>query len=75
MNEVQGQVLTPTGCHLAEQTPLDQCFESVHGQVAGSAARPDTLPKVGGDINIVLPFVLTLSVVILYMLVKKVLTK
>jgi hypothetical protein len=73
MNDKQGQVMTPTGCHLAEQTPLDQCFESIEGQVAGSAPRPENgqLPRVGSDLQIIIPIALAILATLLYLIVKK----
>lgn len=70
MNDQQGTVLTPTGCYLAEQTPLDQCFEKTEQQVAGS--RPNQLPAVGDDIDITKAIIITVVLTIIYIIAKKV---
>jgi len=67
----QGTVNTPTGCHLAEQTPLDQCYDKTTVQPPASGI----LPRTGSDINIVLPLVFTIIIVSLYLAVKKVIVK
>lgn len=69
-SDQQGVKLEPTGCYLAEQTPLDQCYESTEQQVAGSKANQ--LPAVGDDIDIVKAIIITVILTIVYILIKKV---
>lgn len=66
--ERQGSVLPPTGCYLAEQTPLDQCFEKNTQQIAGSS--PTELPRTGSDISIILPIFCTIAALSIYKIIK-----
>lgn len=63
--DTQGKVLTPTGCYLAEQTPLNECFEKTLSQ---QVEQPKELPRTGASFNWQMPFVLTMLAVIMFVL-------
>lgn len=79
MANQQGIILEPTGCANGDQIPLnsDKCFNNLVENRSPQVYKqldPQTglLPRVGGDLQILIPIVLAVLFTFLYIIAKKV---